>query len=112
GLALAQTRSAAGWRGERLAVLSGVAPAHALAEDEIELIDAADRVGGIGVHAHAHAAHAVVRARRLVREVEENAAVIAPEPQPADVEIALARADSRVTQFSFGLEASRPALQG
>src|SRR5262249_56436894 len=94
-----------------LSVLGGAEPADALAEDELELIDAADRVGGIRVHSHAHAAHAVVRARRLVREVEENAAVIAPEPQPADVEIALARADDRVTQSGFGVEASRPVVQ-
>src|SRR6266481_2680225 len=60
---------------------------------------------------NAHAAHAVVRARRFVREVEEYAAVIAPEPQAADVEVALARADDGVAQSGFCVEASRPVLQ-
>jgi hypothetical protein len=76
-----------------LSVLRSAEPAHALAENEIKLIDAADRVGGIRFHAHPHSAHAIVRARRLVRKVEEYAAVIAPEPQPAHAEIALARAN-------------------
>src|SRR5262249_1135823 len=62
-------------------------------------------------HSHAHAAHAVVRARRFVREVEEYAAVIAPEPQAADVEIALARADDGIKQSGFCVEASRPVFQ-
>jgi hypothetical protein len=63
-----------------LSVLGGAEPAHALAEDEVELVDAADLIGGIRFYAYAHAAHAVVRARRLVGKVEENAAIIAPEP--------------------------------
>src|SRR5215510_5448030 len=110
-LHLAEIDPAVGARGKLLPVLSGAEPADALAEHEIELIDAADRVGGIRVHSHAHAAHAVVRARRLVCEIEEYAAVIAPEPQPADVEIALARANDRVAQSRFGVEASRPVVQ-
>src|SRR6516165_2854050 len=110
-LHLAEIDPAVGARGKLLSVLGGAEPADALAEHEIELIDAADCVGGIRVHSHAHAAHAVVRARRFVREVEEYAAVIAPEPQSADVEITLARANDRVAQSRFGVEASRPVVQ-
>src|SRR5436190_22566644 len=51
------------------------------------------------------------RIRRLVRKVEENAPVVAPEPQPADVEIAFARADDRIAQSGFCVEASRAVVQ-
>ena len=94
-----------------MSVLGGAEAADALAEDEVELIDAADLIGGIRFHAHAHAAHAVVRARRLVRKVEENAPVVAPEPQPADVEIALACTDDWIAQSGFCVETPRAVVQ-
>src|SRR4029077_11741831 len=55
--------------------------------------------------------HTIVRARRIVRKVQKNAAVIAPEPQSADAEIALARANDWVTQPGLGVEASRSIVQ-
>src|SRR5439155_14686625 len=110
-LHFAEIDSAVEARGKVLSVLGGAEAADALAEDEVELIDAADLIGGIRFHAYAHAAHAVMRARRLVRKVEEKATVIAPEPQPADVEIALAGADDGVNQSGFCIEASRPIFQ-
>jgi len=95
-----------------LSVLGGAEAAETLAEDEVKLIDCARLVGRIRVRPEADAAHAIVRARRFVRHVEERAAIIAPEPQPADVEIALALANDGVAQSGFGVgEAFGPVVQ-
>src|SRR5438105_4027192 len=94
-----------------LSVLGGAEAAETLAEDEVKLIDCARLVGRIRVRPEADAAHAIVRARRFVRHIEERAAIIAPEPQPADVEIALALANDGVAQSGFGVEAFGPVVQ-
>jgi hypothetical protein len=51
------------------------------------------------------------RAWRVVRHVEERAAVVAPEPQPCQVEIALAGADDRVGQADLGVLALGAVIQ-
>ena len=92
-------------RGEIAAVLGAAEALDALAEDEEELVDAAQGVGRVAVYANAKAAQAIERARRRSRQVEEDAAILGPEREGGDVEVALAGADDRVAQPAFEVQA-------
>src|SRR5262249_50277080 len=76
-----------------------------MAEHEEELVDGAGLVGGIPLRPDAEAAQAVERARPQARLIEEDAAVFRAEYQAGDVQIALGRADDRVAQPAFEIEA-------
>ena len=57
------------------------------------------------VHANAKAAQAIERTRRRSRQVEEDAAVLGPECEGGDAEVALAGANDRVAQPAFEVQA-------
>src|SRR5580704_3382055 len=88
--------------GQRLAVLGAADALQALAQDQVDLIDAIDRIGPVGIDLEAAAAQAIQRAWRLGRIIEDDAFVLRHEPERGHRKIALARADDRKGQS--GLE--------
>src|SRR5207248_3434349 len=97
-LELAEVGAAVGTRVERVDGIGGAEPVDALAEGDVELVDAAKAIRQIGVSPDTGAAQAIARAGRRIGIVENDAVGIAHESKSGEGEIAFARSNHWIAQ--------------